>query len=186
MNRIFFKISALFILLFFAGISVSAQNFNRDEEPGFKGPFSWDRFYFGGGLGLQIGDVTLIDVSPLIGYNITQQLSVGLSPTYKYYSYKDYYLNREISSNIFGAALFSRFDIIYGLFAHAEYEQLYVRYNDYPNLNYEPWSFFVGGGYKQSIGGRGFAYILVLWNLNETPESPYANPVFRVGFGVGL
>jgi hypothetical protein len=47
-------------------------------------------------------------------------------------------------------------------------------------------SFFVGGGYNQRIGGNTAMYIMILWNLNDTPNSPYVNPIIRVGFSAGL
>ncbi len=47
-------------------------------------------------------------------------------------------------------------------------------------------SFFVGGGYLQRIGGNSGMYFLVLWNLNDTPNSPYTNPVIRIGFNIGM
>jgi hypothetical protein len=47
-------------------------------------------------------------------------------------------------------------------------------------------SFFVGGGYHQPIGNKAFMDFLLLFNLNESYDSPYSNPIFRLGFGVGL
>jgi hypothetical protein len=44
----------------------------------------------------------------------------------------------------------------------------------------------VGGGIKQEIGVNSFLTLMLLYNLNETVNSPYSNPVIRVGFAVGL
>jgi hypothetical protein len=38
----------------------------------------------------------------------------------------------------------------------------------------------------QYFGANSGMYIEVLWNLNDTPNSPYTNPIFRVGFNVGM
>jgi hypothetical protein len=103
-----------------------------------------------------------------------------------------YYLN-DVLNGIFG-----------GLFAHAEFEYLsytrhyridpagkYVdryygkRYSDGHETVGVP-GLLVGGGLKQSIGGRAFADILILYNLNQTKDTPYSNPIIRIGFGVGL
>jgi hypothetical protein len=145
--------------------------------------------YFGGGFGLQFGYMTLIEVSPLVGYMVTPKFSVGLSPTYKYYKYTDYYgKNLDLKTNVWGGSIFARYSIFENVFAHVEYESLL--YNEqvpgYPEIRKQYNSFFVGGGYNQRIGGNSGMYILLLWNLNDTPDSPYVNPIVRVGFSVGL
>jgi len=142
--------------------------------------------YFGGGLGLQFGSMTLIEISPLVGYKVTPKLSIGVSPTYKYYHYKAYY--GSTSTNVFGGSIFSRYSIFENIFAHVEYETLFYNIQEpgYPTTRLQFNSFFVGGGYNQRIGGNSAMYILLLWNLNDTPDSPYVNPIIRVGFSVGL
>jgi hypothetical protein len=118
------------------------------------------------------------------------------------------YLN--YSASVYGGRIFFRyylrslFDNFLGnIFAHAEYEYLYyVRPYKYDPQGYilDPYynkfspgkdaveinSLFVGGGYEQPLGGRAFLDILILFNLNDSYNSPYTNPVFRIGFGVGL
>ena len=94
----------------------------------------------------------------------------------------------DFKTNVFGGSIFSRYVIWENLFAHVEFETL--AYNTevpgYPVTREQYNSFFVGGGYNQPIGGNSAMYILALWNLNDTPDSPYVNPVIRVGFSVGL
>jgi hypothetical protein len=115
-------------------------------------------------------------------------------------------------SNVFGGGIYLRyylasiFDSFLGnLFAHVEYE--YMTYSrpfvqsNYPvgyiqgadNLYYIPGkdivefnSIFVGGGYRQPIGNRVSMDLLILFNLNDSYNSPYSNPIFRLGVGVGL
>ena len=118
------------------------------------------------------------------------------------------YLN--YSASVYGGRIFLRyylrnlFDNFLGnIFAHTEYEYLYyVRPYKYdprgdiidPYQNHfsrgkdavEINSIFVGGGYAQPIAGRAYLDIMILFNLNDTYNSPYSNPVFRIGFGVGL
>ncbi len=115
-------------------------------------------------------------------------------------------------SNVFGGGLFSRyylsgfFDNILGnIFAHAEYEYLFYRrpyslssdadatIEDFYGNRYkksdqsvEVNSFFVGGGFRQPVGNRVSFDLLVLFNLNDTFNSPYTNPIFRLGVSVGL
>ena len=117
------------------------------------------------------------------------------------------------SSNTFGGRIFLRyylrslFDGWAGnFFAHAEYEYLlyvipfeqdpngrYVDIYDYAKQTYSKGrellnihSVFVGGGYSQPISNRVFVDFLIMINLNDSPLSPYTNPIFRLGVGVGL
>lgn len=43
---------------------------------------------FGGGVGLQFGEYTLINLAPQVGYNVGNMLNVGAGFTYTYYSDK--------------------------------------------------------------------------------------------------
>ena len=169
---------------------ISQDNLAQDYKAKTKeGNNFKSKLFFGGGFGLQFGSVTLVELSPLIGYKLTPKLSAGISPTYKYYKYKDSYTNNSYSAtNVFGGSLFARYDIIQNVFAHVEYESLFYNtkiaggMTEMQQFN----SFFVGGGYLQRIGGNSGMYFLVLWNLNDTPNSPYTNPVIRIGFNIGM
>ena len=159
-------------------------NENREKNPDFK-----SRLFFGGGFGLQFGSVTLIELSPLVGYKVTPKFGIGLSPTYKYYHYNDYYgPSNDLSTNVYGGSIFARYSIFESVFAHVEYESLFYNTSTpaYPTLREQFNSFFVGGGYMQNFSMNSGMYLMVLWNLNDTPDSPYINPVFRVGFNVGM
>ncbi len=119
------------------------------------------------------------------------------------------YLSYE--SSVYGGGIYLRYylrslfpdNFIGNLFAHVEYEyQTYTRpYSVSPGGHiYDPYgnpyvqgkerveinSLFVGGGYRQPIGNRVSMDLLLLFNLNDTYNSPYSNPIFRLGVGVGL
>lgn len=148
------------------------------------------RFFVGGGLGLQFGSVTIIDVSPHAGYMFTDQLAGGVGITYQYFNdnrYKPAY-----STSIYGARIFSRYYFFENLIAHIEYEyQNYDQYLAGPVMPGTPerigvHNVYLGGGYRQIVGGRTGVSILVLWNVNETIYSLYTNPIIRMGVDVGL
>jgi len=191
-------VSFAFITLLSLGRPLSAQEY----KPPMQDEVS-NRIFFGGGLGLQFGDITLIDVSPMVGYRFTDRLAAGITATYKYYNYKNYYpyyLNlpsNDLKSNIYGGSLFGRYFLFENLFAQAEYEYLLYSFDNYePNTGGSGYSksvktidlpsFFLGGGYRQPIGGRTFFTITVLYNFSESPYSPYSNPVIRAGISVGM
>jgi hypothetical protein len=168
---------------------VQAQNpINLEQEK--KSSFK-DHLFFGGGLGLQFGNMTLIDISPMVGYKITPRIGIGVGPTYKYYGYKDK-LNPsyDFKTNVYGGSIFSRIILYENIFAHAEYESLYYKMKNSTSSGLPEslsiQSVLVGGGYRQQIGENAFMNLMILWNLNETPDSPYTNPIIRAGFSVGL
>ena len=75
MNKVF--IISLCCLIGSASI---AQNNNViDERSSVR-----DRIFFGGNLGFSFGDITFIEVAPLVGYRITDKLSGGLQVQYRY------------------------------------------------------------------------------------------------------
>jgi hypothetical protein len=186
LNHILLYIGIISLLILTVTQAAFAQSEAENQQPEYN--FK-SHLYFGGGLGLQFGTITLIEISPLAGYNITPKFSVGLSPTYKFYKFNDYYgQNIDLKTNVWGGSIFTRYYIFDNVFAHVEYESLLYNTQSpgYPEMKQQYNSFFVGGGYNQRIGQNSGMYIMVLWNLNDTPNSPYTNPIIRVGFTVGL
>jgi len=182
--RLYIGVSGLALLMFCQPLNAQIEDANLRKNDSFR-----SHLFFGGGLGLQFGYMTLIEISPLVGYKVTPKFSVGVSPTYKYYHYNDYYgPSLDLKTNVFGGSVFARYSIFENIFAHVEYESLLynTQVPGYPVTRQQFNSFFVGGGYNQRISMNSAMYILVLWNLNDTPDSPYINPIIRVGFSVGL
>ena len=72
--------------------------------------------------------------------------------------------------------------------AHVEYELLSRNYYDRNDVSQRIMisSLFLGGGIYQSIGGKGFMSFMILFNVLDNEYSPYANPMFRIGFGMGF
>ncbi len=151
-------------------------------------PFG-ERIFFGGNLGLQFGDQTVIDLNPMAGYKLTEKLSVGVTVTYIYFKFRDpYNVFPSYSSNIYGGSVFTRYFFLENIFAHVEGEVLNLEAFDF---NYQlkrlnVFSLYVGGGYRQPLGDRSSLNILLLYNLNEDRNSPYQNPIIRIGFGFGI
>ena len=90
------------------------------------------------------------------------------------------------STNIYGGGIFNQYFFLENFLAHAEYEILNLDSPLNINKRINVHSFFVGGGYRSQIGGNSYASILLLYNLNESVDSPYTNPILRIGFGIGL
>lgn len=183
-------IPAFFSLLMLLPATMAAQD-EIKPLPKQKNHNILDRIDFGGYLGASFGDVTYIEVSPLASYRITPKFHAGLGLTYMFYSINDPYM--KYSSSSYGGSIFARYFIWRDLFVHFEYAPLYITNFYYPpgnptNVDKAPWAqdILIGGGYRQWIGEKAFISLMLLWNLNQTIYSPYSNPIFRIGFGVGF
>lgn len=187
-------ILAAFSLIILSSLTLTAQDTIK-APPKQKNHDILDRIDFGGYLGAQFGTITVIDVSPLASYRITESFHAGLGFTYLFFKDSRYPLDYSTSS--YGGSIFARYFIWRDLFAHIEYAPLYVTYYNYyfdntGNYSYRDkgstWvhDFLVGGGYRQLISERAYVTLMVLFNVNESYYSPYRNPIIRIGFGVGL
>lgn len=157
-----------------------------------KTEITWrDRLFFGGSLGLQIGTLTIIEVSPQVGYRLTSRLSAGIG--FKYEFYKDSRFPPPNKTNIYGGSIFASYVLWKNflsegssIMAHVEDESLSLENKyfkpDVADGRFILNSFLVGGGLRQRMGKRSYANILILWNLNQTSYSPYQNPIFRISF----
>ncbi|CAN5913250.1 hypothetical protein BH11BAC7_BH11BAC7_23150 [soil metagenome] len=146
-----------------------------------------DHLVYGGNFGLNFGNVTSISVSPMIGYKVTDKFTPGIGLTYNYlrFNYQGY---RSDPIHIYGGSIWARYYILENIFLHGEYEALNAEWDPYvhPGYRYNLNSALIGGGYRQSFGNLA-SYVLVLYNVTYTEDSPYPSPlIIRVGFGFGM
>jgi hypothetical protein len=182
------RFSYISVLIFFLSLSGIAQRdtLGRKKE---KSPFDMplrERFYWGGNLGAWFGSTTFIDISPLLGVKITEKASVGLGFIYNYYSYN--YLGAKYSTNMYGSRVYGRYFILENIFLQAGWDKI-NRDNPYAySLDTRVWvdNLLVGGGLRLPIGNNFYGMATGLWNLNQGPLSPYANPIIQVGFVGGF
>jgi hypothetical protein len=188
-------ISTITIFLLLASFNFTIAQFGQpsaEKKDEFK---MQKRIFFGGGLDFGISSYsTILGISPIIGYRLSPSFDVGLRLNYSYYRYNDNFI--KFSTNNYGAGVFGRYYLFFfnDLFLHAEYEALNNEVIYFNNFTYEVegservWisSLFIGGGYRQWIGSNAFVGITVLWNLLDDINSPYSNPIFRIGVGVGI
>ena len=145
-----------------------------------------ERLYFGGNVGAWFGSTTYINLSPLVGCKINKQFSVGAGFTYNYYSQT--YVGQKYTSTIYGSNTFARYLILENVFAQIGWDRLSV--SDYTSVipNSRVWihNILVGGGFRQSFSERGSFVAAIFYNINQTPLTPYPNPIIQVGFNIGL
>lgn len=183
----FKRIFTLFSILFC--LAVAGHHTAISQQ--VAGDFKSNPWVLGGDFGIGFSSFgSNILVSPQLGYKITPRWETGVRLTYNYYSFKDAGL--KYSSHNYGGGLYTSYDIYRGLFAHIENELLSYnrhRMNNIGTINKDRiliHSFFVGGGFKQYFTVNSYASFMLLYNLNETFDTPYQNPMFRIGFGFGL
>ncbi|MFN4233944.1 MAG: hypothetical protein ACK4IK_03965 [Bacteroidia bacterium] len=175
-NMKILKVIYTLILIILISLESNGQVGIQNKEP------IGDRFFYGGNFGLMFGTITYVELSPLIGYRITDRLSAGPGISYIYLQDNRF----DLSTSIYGGRLFARYNITDYLFGHGEYEVLNREspYSLEGRVNVT--SIFVGGGYRQRLGPNSFLSIMGLWNLNDSEYSIYRNPIIRMGFSTGF
>jgi hypothetical protein len=180
----------IFSILFFSCFSVFAQ-----DESGSKGTF-----YIAPDFGLMLGTVNRIEISPALGYCITDRLSIAGGFKYEFYSETRLYASQyPVKTSIFGPRAFARYTVFENigdylpigintaLFGHAEFESSSLE-NKYFSNSISPgngrfWysTVLLGGGISQAASERINLTILLLWDADPGSVSFYSNPVIRFG-----
>lgn len=185
------KLKFLLMSLFITTISIyPVFGQLQDDKPLFNNEV--ERPYFtGGNFGLQFGSVTAIDVSPILGYRIKENLALGIGATYQYF--RDGSYKPTISMDVYGGRLFARYYFLSYFFLHGEYELINHKkvniiqgYSVVTNDRVWENNLYLGGGYRQLLGEFSSMHISALWNFNQGPYSPYSNPLIRIGFDIQL
>lgn len=174
--------------------------FNKAEpqKKKFKRPKFFDHTYVGGGLGLQFGQYTVIDVSPMVAYEVGKVFMGGIGFTYLYNRVRlsNGVSNYIFETNTYGGRAFIRLLPARNIFSNGD--AIFV-HGEYEILNLEDFTsstiikkrvnvpgYIAGLGYQQAIGRRAFTTLSVLWNFKDDPRYPFANPLFRFGFLIGI
>jgi len=164
-----------------------AQTTQDEQRKGFQK----ENLRFGGNFGLMFGTITIIDISPSVGYQFTRRFQAGMGLIYNYYS--DSRFTPKFSMNIFGASPYAQFTALQTsalhLFLRAEYGLLSHEIDPWSPVNTRQWVQYpmIGGGLFLPVGQNGGLSVQLMWDLYEKPYSVYAsNPIIRIGFMFGL
>ena len=184
MSKSFLNIVFSFLLL--CSLGVKAQDYYQKDTIPAKKQEPKESFlqktFFGGGLGLQFGNPTVIDVSPIIGYKITPKISAGIGFTYEYFNYPQY----NFSTDIYGGSVFGRYYFTKYLFAHGELEYLNLQAYDLLDKRVDVESVLIGGGYINRFSRNAAFVAMILYNLTPSYYTPYQNPIIRLGVNIGF
>ena len=188
--RIVFILGSLLLLEGFQ-LTVSAQDFSggletesTDDETGDDASEYnlREHLRFGGNVGAQFGNVTFINVSPMLGYQFNDRFMMGVRGTYQYFRLRGL---SQYSSNVLGGSVFSRLFVIENLFAHGEYEVLNGHFDNNFGRDNIPFLYF-GAGYIFPISEKFGVTSMILYEVLRPRFSPYGFPILRVGIIGGL
>jgi hypothetical protein len=172
------------VILSFSAVNAAAQDSTMlRKHPPKKNIL--DKMYIGGNVGLQFGQDTYAEFSPLVGYKFTDKISGGIGAVYQYYHLRNTYYDLE--TNVYGGRLFGRYMFTDYLFGHAEYEYLNLEAFDFKRRRVDVSSLLAGAGFIQHISENSGIVALVLYNFTESTYTPYSSPIiFRIGFQAGI
>lgn len=171
-------------------INFSGKDGNSSES---DSPSVKERLFYGGSFSLQLGTVTNIEISPVIGFWILPRVALAAGPSYRYYKF---YSSR---TSIYGGRTYVQYVVFRdldkliplgihtSLFLHAEDEMLSLDSEYWRNVTLSPKRFTVntflaGAGLSQQISKRGSINFIVLWALNQSDDQVYNNPEIRISF----
>ncbi|MEY2792143.1 MAG: hypothetical protein RJA76_135 [Bacteroidota bacterium] len=141
-----------------------------------------ERLHFGGGIpGLSFGTYTSVGLSPMAGYQLSNNTIVGLGITYQYFSYKDPFYGTKSSSSLFGENIFIRHhlpflkDLVGQGFLVAKAEN-FRNFAANSNFSYSN-PILLGIGLGSKFGFN----LSVMYDFNYTDnyftKSPYGSPI---------
>lgn len=153
------------------------------------------KMVFGGNVGAGYANGWNVNLSPTVGYKLTQSTIAGVGISYSYADFNSAYFSNRTTYNTTGGRIFAQQLLFQNLYAHAEYEyltyEIKVRTTDGRIVNQYNASapgFLLGGGYASSFGyGVGFTTEVLYNVLYRSGISPYASPlVIRGGLMYGF
>jgi len=185
MKTLFLTLAMLPAFIFVFGQNYTSGQNGGETQSDFYSP---SKVYYGGGLNLTFGSITEVGISPLVGYKVTPQFSVGSQLTYQYFKYDR--SNYDYSATNYGASLFSRYRFVPQVYGHIEFSMMNYEFQDYYGGSNREWVpfLFVGGGFSQPISNNTWVNAQLLFDVIQDENSPFEDwePFYSIGIGVGF
>ena len=194
-----------FLLALLVTVSLSLSAFSQDEDN--EKFFKKENVFTGGTLNASFGNqITVLGISPYIGYSFNKYIDLAVSPGINYQSERDYpYYGDKLRLTTYGPGAFVRIFPVKFLFAQAQYEFNFLRTKYIPfgstgglgveRFKYDAHSLLVGPGIsngKDFPYQKSYYYFSIMWDVGNSPYSPYkdnldrAVPIFRAGYNIAL
>ncbi|MBX9851818.1 MAG: hypothetical protein K2X86_08675 [Cytophagaceae bacterium] len=107
---------------------------------------------------------------------MTNRIQTGIGLNYLYH----YRNSIRKGKSSFGVNIFSKVFITPKIFTHAEYlysDVAYLNQLIYEYTRVRKADIMVGGGYMQPLSDNIVCYLMALYNINHSTESPYKNRI---------
>ncbi len=198
------EILKITLVLLFAMVATAtyAQTKNDDDksdEYSDGEPFeeSWtDKLVFGGNALPGYSNGWILELSPFVGYKLTNSTIAGVGINYFYRSYRNPFFQNSPKQiyRTYGGRAFVMQNLAFGLFAQAEYDYTFLNYKEkdiFDNVtgSYQTQApgFLIGGGYSQNAGRIGYNMMVLYDTLYSTTTSARTSPwVIRGGIVFGM
>lgn len=190
------KILFLLLVASFAALSLTAQ----DDAPVEKQGFDRSRLFAGGNFALSFGNITIINISPQLGYRFNRYLAAGAGVNAQYSSFRTINaFNGSTTSRenygVGGLNIFGRFypidQVILQLQPEANYVWGKVKYYN-PSEEFKlkgrivP-SLLAGAGAAIPMGGAGAFVVMAQYDLLQSDRTPYGDRIFfNFGYNFGF
>lgn len=178
------RVSFIFFFLFSFFIAPAQRTDDDYVTPSKpeKRPWVWnENLFYGGGLGLAFGNISVVNVNPQVGVKVLPWLGAGVGFDYNFVG------NGGRNLQTFGPSGFVRLRPLDFLIAQAEVTQVFVRYRENTfEQNYNFPMALAGLGFVQGTRSGGGVFIMVMTDLIGDPRSPFPPIIFRTGFTVGF
>ncbi|MCU0363613.1 MAG: hypothetical protein MUE32_09665 [Bacteroidales bacterium] len=179
--------AALAMVLVFLVAPASAQ-YVPAEKPPLR-----ERMFFGGTFWLSFGNVSNIEIAPIVGLWVLPRLAVAGGPEYQFFKYYDQ------KTSIYGGKAYAQLVLLKdlnnlvplgvhtGIFLHVEDELLSLDSSYWPVQYPESGrttvnTVLAGGGISQQLGRRSSINFIIIWALNDAGYGVYDNPEIRLSF----
>ncbi|MFW2135054.1 hypothetical protein ACK2M7_02005 [Chryseobacterium sp. TY4] len=146
-----------------------------------------NRWTYGGGLGLGFGSGGRFDlqVSPRLGYRLTNDFEMGLMGNFTWQTADAY------KSTMFGVGPFANYYFGRNFFLTSAFQQYFINFiNKYDKQTYrtDESALYLGGGYMTRIGSNAYFQVGLTYNvLWKENNSIFGNGLVpNIGFVVGL
>ncbi len=186
----------LIVAVSLAGSAAAQYTTPVEEDVSEKKGFDPSRLFFGGNFGLTFGNFTFINVSPVVGYRLTEKFSAGTQINFIYQSNKIEYAPNIYDKSEYayvGLGVFGRYNPIKFLLLNVQPEMNYIwgktKYVSVGNTyeykqegKFVP-SVLVGAGAAIPTGARGAMMVMIQYDIVQNDLSPYGrNAFFTFGF----
>jgi len=193
MKKVYYTSCMLLVLMFFAGITVFAQdeevtvrNANEDPAPAENG-FKKHNLFTGGNVTASFySGGSLLGASPVLGYKLNDYFDAGVVLNYVYNGSRDVFeYNDKLRQHVYGPGVFARAYPVSFLFAQAQLEQNFTNVNytsagsarPSSKYNANATSLLLGGGLStgRTKGSTTFFYFSIMADVLKNRNSPYVD-----------